>query len=147
MRKRRLCFVTLCASAALLAVPGLAGAADVGGEWSYEVSDTWKKGPCPAGKGGSGTLEMTQNGEKVTLVFVSGRTCRPESMCTFEGTVSGEELAVSNSAKVDDEGGVAKNEIALTLTGDDTATGTSESSYTHPGGMQCRWGSKLTLTR
>ena len=132
---------------ALLASPTLGMAADVAGTWSYEASDSWKKGPCPTGGDGSGKLEMTPDGDAVTLVFVSGRKCRPESMCTFEGTLSGSELVVSNEAKVDDEGGMVKNEIKLTLSGDDSASGTSESSYTHPGGMECRWGSKVTLTR
>jgi hypothetical protein len=83
----------------------------------------------------------------VKLVFASGRKCRPKSMCTFSGTLTGEKLVVSNSAKVDDEGGVARNKITLTFASGDAASGTSESSYTHPGGMECRWGSKLKLTR
>jgi hypothetical protein len=135
------------AMAALLSLPALGFAADVAGEWSYEVSDSWKKGPCPVGKGGEGKITMAQDGEAVTLVFVSGRTCRPESMCTFEGTLSGETLVVSNAAQVDDEGGTVKNQMELTFAGADAASGTSESSYTHPGGMECRWGSKVTLTR
>jgi hypothetical protein len=138
---------TLLATAALLVVPALVPAADVSGDWSYEVSDSWNKGPCPVGKGGSGKITMTQDGDKVTLVFVSGRKCRPKSMCTFEGTLSGDQLVVENSAKVDDEGGEAKNEIVLTLHGANSASGTSESSYTHPKGMECRWGSKVKLTR
>ncbi|MGD8897007.1 MAG: hypothetical protein PVJ73_13300 [Acidobacteriota bacterium] len=135
------------AASVLLVAPALAVAADVTGDWSYEVSDSWSKGPCPMGKGGSGKITMTQDGDKVTLVFVSGRKCSPASMCTFEGTRNGDELLLSNAAKVDDEGGEAKNEISLTFEGEDAARGTSESSYTHPGGMQCRWGSKLTLAR
>jgi hypothetical protein len=146
MRETRV-WPALVAASVLLFVPTLAAAADVSGDWDYEVSDSWSRGPCPVGKGGSGQLTMTQDGDKVTLVFVSGRTCRPTSMCTFEGTRKGDELVLSNSAKVDDEGGEAKNEIALTLEGEDAASGTSESSYTHPGGMECRWGSKVRLTR
>jgi hypothetical protein len=134
-------------AAALLALPALGVAADVGGEWSYETSESWNKGPCPVGKAGSGKIEMTQDGDAVTLVFLSGRKCRPKSMCTFEGTLSGNELVVSNEAKVDDEGGMVKNAITLNLSGNDAAAGSSESSYTHPGGMECRWGSKVTLTR
>jgi hypothetical protein len=137
----------LVVAVALLVLPALAPAADIGGDWSYELSESWSKGPCPTGKGGAGRITMTQDGDTVTLVFVSGRACRPESMCTFEGTLSGETLVVSNEARVDDEGGTVKNEVQLTFSGPDTASGTSESSYTHPGGMQCRWGSKVTLTR
>ena len=133
------------AALVILAVPTMAS--DVSGKWRYEVSGGWKEGPCPVGKGGSGEIQMTQDGDKVTLVFLSGRTCRPKSMCTFTGTLSGEKLVASNAAKVDNEGGQAKNEISLTFTGPDAASGTSESSYTHPGGMKCRWGSKLTLKR
>lgn len=101
----------------------------------------------PGGQGGSGEIRMTQEANEVTLVFVSGRTCRPKSMCTFTGTLSGRTLTVRNAAPVDDEGGQAKNEISLTFDGRDAAVGSSESSYAHPGGMQCRWGSKLTLKR
>jgi hypothetical protein len=133
--------------AALVAVPALTSASDVSGKWSYEASAGWKKGPCPAGKGGSGEVRMTQEGDGVTLVFVSGRTCRPKSMCTFTGTLSGRTLVVKNAATVDDEGGQAKNEISLTFFGPDAASGTSESSYTQPRGMQCRWGSTLKVKR
>jgi hypothetical protein len=146
MRQSRVWSKTLVA-AALLALPALVVAADVSGEWSYETSESWNKGPCPMGKAGSGKIEMTQDGNEVTLVFVSGRKCRPKSMCTFEGTLSEDKLVVSNAAKVDDEGGAVKNEITLTLSGADAASGTSESSYTHPGGMECHWGSKVTLSR
>jgi hypothetical protein len=147
MAKPRLLCGALVAGAALVAVPARSAASDVSGDWSYDVSDGWKKGPCPVGKGGSGTIKITQDGDTVKLVFASGRKCRPKSMCTFSGTLIGNKLVVSNSAKVDDEGGVAKNGIELTFAGGDAASGTSESSYTHPGGMQCRWGSKLKLTR
>jgi hypothetical protein len=132
---------------ALLSLPALATAADVAGDWSYEVFDSWRKGPCPTGKDGGGKITLTQDGDAVTLVFVSGRKCRPESMCTFEGTLSGPTLVVSNAAQVDEEGGAVKNEIELTFSGANAATGASESSYTHPGGMECRWGSKMTLSR
>jgi len=141
------CSTRVLLTVALLALPALAVTADVAGEWSYEASDSWKKGICPTGKDGSGKLEMTRDGDAVTLVFLSGRRCEPESMCTFEGSLSGDQLVVSNQAAVDDEGGTVKNEITLTFSGPDAASGTSESSYTHPGGMECRWGSKVTLTR
>jgi len=146
MRQSRFWLRTL-AAVAVLALPALVVAGDVSGDWSYESSESWSKGPCPMGGGGSGKIEMTQDGDEVTLVFASGRKCRPKSMCTFEGTLSGDELVVSNAAKVDDEGGMVKNAITLTLAGTDAASGTSESSYTHPGGMECRWGSKVTLSR
>jgi hypothetical protein len=134
-------------TAALVVVPAPTTASEVAGKWSYEVSGGWKKGPCPAGKGGSGEIRMTQEGDQVTLVFLSGRACRPKSMCTFKGTLTGQTLVVKNAATVDGEGGQAKNEISLTFSGSNAASGTSESSYTHPGGMECRWGSKLTLKR
>ncbi len=139
--------IAVAAGATLLAIPAGSAAADVSGDWNYQISDSWKKGPCPVGESGSGTIKITQDGGTVTLVFASGRTCRPKSMCTFTGTLAREKLEVSNSAKVDNEGGVAKNKIALTFAGGDGASGTSQSSYTHPGGMECRWGSKLKLTR
>jgi hypothetical protein len=133
--------------AALVAAPAPTEALDVSGKWSYEVSAGWKRGPCPIGGGGSGEIQMTQKGDAVTLVFVSGRKCRPKSMCTFAGALAGQKLVVKNAATVDDESGQAKNEITLTFSGSDGASGTSESSYSHPQGMDCRWGSKLTLKR
>jgi hypothetical protein len=146
MRQSRFWSRTLTA-VAVLALPALVVAGDVSGDWSFKSSESWSKGPCPTGKGGSGKLEMTQDGDAVTLVFLSGRKCSPESMCTFEGTLSGDQLVVSNKAAVDDEGGAVKNEITLTFSGANAASGSSESSYTHPGGMQCRWGSKVALSR
>jgi len=145
--KPQLLLTASLVGALLVAVPSPGAALDITGDWHFSVSDTWKKGPCPKGRGGPGDIKITQDGSTVTLVFVKGRKCRPASMCTFTGSFSGDTLEVSNSARVDDEGGMAKNAISLTFSGAKSAEGTSESSYTHPGGMQCRWGSKLTLTR
>ena len=133
--------------AALVAAPAPTLALDVSGKWSYEGSAGWKRGPCPAGKGGSGEIQMTQKGDAVTLVFLSGRKCRPKSMCIFAGALAGQKLVAKNAATVDDEGGQAKNEISLTFSGPEAASGTWESSYTHPQGMECRWGSTLKLKR
>lgn len=134
-------------AATLVAVPAPTLASDVGGTWGFEVAPGWKKGPCPADRRSSGEIRITQEGGAFTLAFLSGRKCRPKSMCLFSGTLSGQTLVVKNAATVDDEGGQAKNEISLTFSGPEAASGTWESSYTHPQGMECRWGSTLKLKR
>jgi hypothetical protein len=137
----------LISTITLLAPSALAAGLNVTGEWTYATSGSWKKGPCPTGGDAKGTLKMTQKGAKVTLVFKTGRTCRPASMCVFAGKLKGKVLVLSNSAKVDNEGGKASNTIKLKLKDADHAAGSSSSSYKHPGGMVCSWGSKVTLQR
>lgn len=131
---------------ALLGTPAAAGD-KLTGAWSYTTSKSWRKGPCPTGGDAKGSIKIEQKKGQVTLTIESGRTCRPKSMCAFKGTLKGDKLKVSNSAKVDNEGGTAANTIELTVKSRTSATGTSSSSYSHPGGMTCKWGSTLTLTR
>jgi hypothetical protein len=133
--------------ALLLAVSAEAAAQDLSGTWSYVTSGSWKKGPCPMGGEAKGKLKITVKGKTFTLVFESGRTCRPASMCTFAGTVKGRTYVGSNKAKVDSEGGTAANTLTITAKSPTSAAGTSSSSYTHPGGMRCTWGSKIALTK
>lgn len=140
---------TVLTLAATLAAPGaaLAGKLDLSGDWTYSTSGSWKKGPCPVGSEAKGAITITQKGAKVTLVFTAGRVCNPASMCTFTGTLKGNKLTVGNAAKVDAEGGKVQNSIALEVKDAKSATGTSSSSYKHPGGMTCTWGSKVSLSR
>ena len=120
---------------------------NLSGTWSYSTQGSWKKGPCPTGGEAKGELKITQKGETLTLVFVSGRTCRPASVCTFKGKVTGDRATFANSTKVDNEGGTVSNEIVLDKLSNKAAEGKSSSAYRHPGGMSCTWGSKIRLTR
>jgi len=140
---------TLLALTVVLAASGaaLAGKLDLSGDWTYSTAGSWKKGPCPVGSEAKGAIKITQQGDKVTLVITAGRVCNPASMCTFVGTLKGNKLTVSNAAKVDTEGGKVQNSIALEVKDTRSAAGTSSSSYKHPGGMTCTWGSKVSLTR
>jgi hypothetical protein len=140
--------VRLIAALALVcaATAALAKGHDLVGTWSYQTSGDWNKGPCPVGKSGKGKLKIAKKGKGYTLVFVSGRTCRPASMCTFAGKAKGAKVTFTNSAKVDNEGGAVKNSIVLTFD-KGKGKGKSDSSYTHPGGMRCTWGSKIALTK
>jgi hypothetical protein len=120
---------------------------DLSGTWAYATSNSWKKGPCPTGRVSGGKLKIEQKGKGVTLTFLSGQVCRPKSMCTFKGTVSGNTYTFSNSAVVDGEGGKVENKIRLTASSSKQAEGKSASHYVHPGGMKCSWGFDITLTR
>jgi hypothetical protein len=120
---------------------------DLSGDWTWSATGAWKKGPCPAGGKGTGTLKIKHKGNKVTLVFTSGRSCRPPTMCTFKGKLAGAKLTLANAATVDSEGGKVKNSISMKLKDAKNASGSSTSSYTHPGGMVCRWGSKMAIKK
>ena len=141
--------ITAAAAALLITVtPGLAsaGTLNLSGDWSFSATGSWKKGPCPAGGNGAGTLRIKQTGDKVTLVFTSGRVCRPASMCTFKGKLSGKKLTLGNGATVDGEGGKVTNAITLTVKDATSAAGSSSSSYKHPR-MSCSWGSKVAIKK
>jgi hypothetical protein len=129
----------------VLVFPTLATAQDLTGTWSYATQKSWKKGPCPMMSGESkGVLAIKVTEKKTfTLVFKTGRKCRPKSMCTFKGTVKGPKYVGKNSAKVDNEGGTATNTITLVAKSKKEAEGSSHSKYKHPGGMVCTWGSKV----
>ncbi|MCD6499166.1 MAG: hypothetical protein J7M25_12820 [Deltaproteobacteria bacterium] len=117
------------------------------GTWTYQTSGHWHKGVCPGGGPRSGRLTIQRRGHRFTLVFVSGSVCRPASMCRFAGTVHGRVWKASNHAKVDNEGGAVKNTLVLHAKSAKRATGISTSTYTHPGGMRCTWGYRVTLRR
>jgi hypothetical protein len=52
MTKLRLSCGAIVGGAARIAVPARSAASDIVGDWRYEVSEGWKKGPCPVGKAG-----------------------------------------------------------------------------------------------
>ncbi len=117
------------------------------GSWNYEASMPSVKGMCPAGNPASGTCSLTKGGDGYTLVFLSGRVCKPASMCTFKGTLSGNELVLSNTDTVDKEGGTVTNALRLTVYTNGHLSGEGSSRYIHPEGFECQWSHGLTLTR
>jgi hypothetical protein len=119
------------------------------GTWNYSATMPTVQGMCPAGNAASGTLTISKgNGSRpYILVFQSGRVCNPASLCTFNGTLSGNELVFVNEAKVDDEGGEATNAFRLTVLTNELATGNASSRYFHPDGMECQWTYGITLKR
>jgi hypothetical protein len=137
----------LLAISIALAGPAHAADQDLSGKWSFSTTGSWKKGVCPAGKDTKGTLKITQKGDAFTLVFLSGWVCRPAAACTFEGKVKRKEYKGGNSLTVDGEGGKVINRITFTAESRTAAAGKSDSSYTHPGGMSCKWGAKIRMTR
>ena len=112
---------------------------DLSGPWNFTISNTKASGPCPAGPNSSGICTIAQTGDQFHLEFVEGRVCKPDSMCTYEGTISGKEYNASNSATVDNEGGKVTNTIVFTASSAKAASGHGTSTYSHPGGMKCDW--------
>jgi MYXO-CTERM domain-containing protein len=141
--------VVAVVSLALVSLPssvGLGATYDLTGTWSYVTTNNWVTGLCPKGQDSSGMLTITQTGDTVTLVVSSGMVCDPASMCSFAGTVSGADYTVSNSAVVDNEGGVAKNTVTFTASSASAAAGQDSSSYTLDT-FTCSWGFDITITR
>ena len=68
-------------------------------------------------------------------------------MCTFTGTLAGNNLLVSNADTVDDEGGSAGNALNLTVYNNGFISGDGSSSYIHPEGFECHWSYSITLTK
>ena len=112
---------------------------DLSGTWNFTISNTQVSGPCPVGPNSSGVCTITQTGDQFRLAFVEGRICRPASLCTYEGTISGKEYNASNSAHVDNEGGKVTNTIVFNASSANAASGNGTSTYSHPGGMKCDW--------
>jgi hypothetical protein len=123
----------------------------INGTWNYNATMPTVQGMCPPGGPASGTLTISKGGgdrdRPYILVFQSGRVCNPASLCTFHGTLTGNELVFVNEAKADDEGGEATNAFRLTVLTNELATGEASSRYIHPDGMECQWSYSITLRR
>jgi len=120
---------------------------DASGNWQYTTSNRKVDGMCPAGADSSGTLEIKQTDSTFTLTYTSGQTCKPQSMCTYQGTVNGSRYDGKNSDKVDDEGGQVVNTIILVTSSPTAGAGNGTSTYSHPSGMTCKWTYDITLTK
>ena len=134
-----LVFSGLCVVNSLAADP-------IVGQWNYTTSDHWSKGPVPAGSPSTGVVVITQSGDQFKMEFKSGMVFNPPELKNFAGSKNGQEYAFSNSAKVDNEGGVAKNTCNLKMASTNQCTGKSFSQYSN-GAVTFNWGFNIALTR
>jgi hypothetical protein len=144
----------ICASAGMLACFVFLGiqavnamAADpIVGQWNYSTSNHWAKGPVPAGRPSKGILVITQQGDQFKMEFKSGMVFSPPELRYFTGRREGPEYIFSNSARVDNEGGVARNSCNLKLINASLGKGKSFSQYSNKG-TTFSWGFDIQLTR
>jgi len=128
-------------------IPIPANKIDLSGTWNYSSSAQKVTGKCPAGAPPSGTATIAQKGKAVTLKYTSGAVCVPPAVCSYTGSLDGNELTLNNHAVVDDEGGNVTNALGLVVGSNESINGMSSSRYVHPGGMECHWESKVSFSR
>lgn len=124
----------------------LVAADPIAGEWNYTTSNHWAKGPVPAGKPSKGLLVITQSGDQFKMEFKSGMVFSPPELKYFTGKKKGNDYIFSNSAKVDNEGGIAKNTCNLKKIGNNHFEGKSFSEYSQ-GGISFSWGFDIQLKK
>ena len=120
---------------------------NITGTWNYSSSASVVTGVCPPGGPASGTCTITKSGDTYTLKILSGRVCKPASMCTFTGQLSGNSLTLSNTDTVDSERGAVTNALGLMVVNNEFIDGRSSSRYVHPQGYECQWSNTMTLDR
>ncbi len=120
---------------------------NITGTWNYTSSASTVTGMCPPGGPASGTAALTKSGETYTLKIVSGRVCKPASMCIFTGRLTGNTLILSNTDVVDNEKGTVTNALGLQVVNNEFIDGRSSSRYVHPEGHECQWSNTMTLDR
>ena len=120
---------------------------NITGTWNYSSSASVVTGVCPPGGPASGTCTITKSGDTYTLKILSGRVCKPASMCIFTGQLSGNTLTLSNTDTVDSERGSVTNALGLTVVSNEFIDGRSSSRYVHPQGYECQWSNTMTLDR
>ena len=116
------------------------------GTWNYSTSNHWAKGPVPAGRPSKGMLAITQSGGQFKMEFKSGMVFKPPQLKYFEGKKKDKDYIFSNSAKVDNEGGVAKNTCNLKIINNNHFEGKSSSEYSQ-GGITFNWGFDIELKK
>ena len=116
------------------------------GDWNYTTSNHWARGPVPAGKPSKGILVITQSGDQFKMEFKSGMVFSPPELKYFTGEKKGKDYVFSNSAKVDNEGGIAKNICNLKMISSNHFEGKSYSEYSQ-GGITFSWGFDIELKR
>jgi len=114
------------------------------GTWNYSTSNHWARGPVPAGRPGKGILVITQGSDQLKMEFKSGMVFSPPELKYFTGGKKGKDYIFSNSAKVDNEGGIAKNTCNLKMTNSNHFEGKSYSEYSQ-GGITFSWGFDIEL--
>jgi hypothetical protein len=125
---------------------GLNAVDPIVGQWNYKTSNHWVKGPAPAGKPSKGVIVVTRSGGQLKMEFKSGMVFNPPQLKYFTGEKKGSGYVFSNSANVDNEGGVAANTCELKPAGAGRFSGKSHSRYSM-GGMSFSWGFDIELTR
>jgi hypothetical protein len=130
----------------ILSVAHLLAADPIVGEWNYTTSNHWVRGVPPAGKPSKGILVISQGGDPLKMEFKSGMVFSPPELKYFAGKKKGEEYIFSNSAKVDNEGGVAKNTCNLKMISSNHFKGKSYSEYSNSG-ITFSWGFDIELKR
>jgi hypothetical protein len=129
-----------------LSVAHLLAADPILGEWNYTTSNHWAKGPVPSGKPSKGLLVITPEGDPFKMEFKSGMVFSPPELRYFAGRKKAGEYIFSNSAKVDNEGGVAKNTCNLKMISSNHLKGKSYSEYSNSG-ITFSWGFDIELKR
>jgi hypothetical protein len=130
----------------ILSLVNLAAADPIAGTWNYSTSGHWSRGPVPAGKPSQGTLVITQSGDEFKMEFKSGMVFSPPELKYLTGKKTGKDYIFSNSAKVDNEGGVAKTSCTLKLMGNNHFAGKSSSEYSQ-GPIKFSWGFEIELKK
>ena len=122
---------------------------DLNGTWNFQTTQPTVSGRCPAGTAVAGTAAITQNGNAVSLKYVSGAKCNPAAVCSYDGTLDEEEnqFVVANSVTVDSEGGTVTSAVRLTVYNNGYADGNGTNHYVHPKGFECRWNMNVIFTR
>ena len=129
-----------------LSLSNLVAADPIVRTWNYSTSKHWSRGPVPAGKPNKGALVITQSGDEFKMEFKSGMVFSPPELKYSTGKKKGKDYVFSNSAKVDNEGGVAKNSCTLKMTGSNHFEGKSSSEYSQSG-ITFSWGFDIELKK
>jgi hypothetical protein len=85
-------------------------------------------------------------GDQFKMEFKSGMVFSPPELRYFAGKKQGQDYVFSNSAQVDNEGGIAKNSCNLKLISANHGKGKSFSQYSNSG-ITFSWGFDIELTR
>jgi hypothetical protein len=120
---------------------------DLNGTWNYKTTKPTVSGKCPAGVAMAGTAIFIQKGKDVTLKYVSGAKCEPAAVCIYTGVLNENNLLLSNSVEVDDEGGEVNSAVSITVFNNELGKGTGTNHYIHPKGFECRWNMNVVFTR
>ncbi|MDX1386485.1 MAG: hypothetical protein R3257_02770 [bacterium] len=121
---------------------------DLSGTWNFQTSDHKSYGICEKGKDYTGTLTITQTGDKVKLVFNSGPIlCSPPAACAYEGKIKGNQVYFHNASVAQGGRGTMLKSIHLKLDSPTSASGKSRDIKNFIGGSMCEWTSQIKLNK